>query len=197
MDFVIRLVNKFLPKYASELMRNSPRRSLAGLVLLCLILCVSARPAEVAAQGIKTPDAPAATMALDEIRIGMKGYGMTVFHGTKIEPFNVEVVSIIPNSVPKQTTVWVRCKDPRMVESGPVQGMSGSPIYLWDEGEPQELGKGGRLIGAFAFGYAESQQCLVGVQPIEYMRNSASRVSYDESDGKASANRRVAPGHVA
>ncbi len=32
------------------------------------------------------------------------------------------------------------------------------------------MGIGGRLIGAFAFGYTDVNVCLVGVQPIEYMR---------------------------
>ncbi|GAB4193675.1 MAG: hypothetical protein Kow00105_07840 [Phycisphaeraceae bacterium] len=115
-------------------------------------------------------------MPLEEVRIGMKGYGLTVFHGTDIEPFNVEVVSIVPNATPTRSVIWVRCPDPRMVESGPVQGMSGSPIFLWDDDDTHTPGKGGKLIGAFAFGYTDSQQCMVGVQPVEYMREAATRV---------------------
>ena len=115
-------------------------------------------------------------MGVDEVRIGMKGYGLTVFHGTVIEPFNVEVISIVPNKRPNFSVIWIRCDDPRMAESGPVKGMSGSPIYLWEEGEPHELGKGGKLIGAFAFGFSETKQCLVGVQPIAYMREAIARV---------------------
>ena len=121
-------------------------------------------------------------MPVDEVRIGMKGYGLTVFHGTRIEAFPVEVISIVGNSTPRQRTVWIRCPDERMQESGPVQGMSGSPIFLWEEGVEGELGKGGRMIGAFAFGYAFAKDCLVGVQPIEYMREAAGRVEAEDED---------------
>ena len=110
----------------------------------------------------------------------MKGYGMTVFHGTKIEPFNVEVVTVNANETPNRSVIWVRCTDKRMINTGPVQGMSGSPIYLWEEGEKQELGKGGRLIGAFAFGFANTNECVVGVQPIEYMRAVGARATAED-----------------
>ncbi len=116
------------------------------------------------------------TMSLKDVRIGMKGYGLTVFHGTKIEPFPIEVISVAytagmdQTSSPNRGIIWIRSKEPRMVESGPVQGMSGSPIYLWPKGEEHQLGEGGKLIGAFAFGFSYPKQCIVGVQPIEYMQ---------------------------
>lgn len=159
--------------------RFSHRFTLAVLALCWLILY---SPPAATAQGVRVPDEPTPIMELADVRIGMKGYGMTVFQGTRIEPFNVEVISVVPNSSPQRSVIWIRCPDPRMVESGPVQGMSGSPIYLWDENEPHELGQGGRLIGAFAFGFTESQQCLVGVQPIGYMRESATRIKKEKVD---------------
>ena len=105
----------------------------------------------------------------------MKGYGLTVFQGTRIEPFAVEVVSVMYNFRPDRHLIWVLCPDQRMQRSGPVQGMSGSPIYLWGDDEPHELGKGGRLIGAFAWGYSASKVCYVGVEPIGQMHAMASR----------------------
>ena len=162
-----------------------PRRFHVGLALLSLIFPILGLTTEARAQGVIVPEQPTPIMPLADIRVGMKGYGRTVFQGTRIEPFNVEVISVVPNSSPKRSVIWIRCGDPRMVESGPVQGMSGSPIYLWDEDEPHELNKGGRLIGAFAFGFTESKQCLVGVQPIEYMRESATRIA--DPDGQAQA----------
>ncbi len=195
-DPQVVLVNTFLAEYASKLMSHLthrtfpatlPRAFMAVLVMCCLNLIA---PTGAQGQAILVPDVPAPSMSIEDIRIGMTGYGMTVFHGTKIEPFNVVVVSVIPNSVPGRSVIWVRCDDPRMVTSGPVQGMSGSPIYLWGEDEPKELGKGGKLIGAFAFGYSESKVCMVGVQPIEYMRESATRAHAD--DDAAGAGRRGA-----
>ena len=37
-------------------------------------------------------------MPVDDVRVGMKGYGLTVFAGTKIEPFPVEVISVMRSS---------------------------------------------------------------------------------------------------
>jgi len=121
------------------------------------------------------------TLAIDEVRIGMRGYGLSVFSGTEVEAFPVEVISIMRNSEPQHDVIWIRCPSARMQRSGPVQGMSGSPIYLWPdtadgEGETDhEVGEGGKLIGAFAFGFANQKDALVGVQPIEYMRSVGER----------------------
>ncbi|MEM1108839.1 MAG: hypothetical protein AAGH99_09140 [Planctomycetota bacterium] len=135
--------------------------------------------------------AAAPIMTVDEVRVGMKGYGKTVFQGNRVEPFGFEVVSVISDSSAKRATVWVICTDERMTRSGPVQGMSGSPMYIWDEGEEKVIGEGGRLIGAFAFGYADVNVCLVGVQPIEYMREVGERA--DAEDVEAPQARQVGP----
>lgn len=191
------LVNNLLAQYASKLMNQITHRLFPAVPLLALVWFVFLAPPSAHAQSIAVPDRLTPSLSLDEIRVGMKGYGMTVFQGTEIEPFNVEVVSVIPNSSPTRSVIWVRCPDARMVESGPVQGMSGSPIFLWSEDEPHELGKGGKLIGAFAFGYAESQQCMVGVQPIDYMRDSATRAPKEDEktsslhSGRTSTQRTV------
>ncbi len=161
-------------------MSHPTHRTRLAVLLLGLLSLICTPKA--LAQGVIVPDQLTPAMPLQDIRVGMTGYGMTVFHGTEIEPFNVVVVSVMPNSSPTRSVIWIRCDDPRMVESGPVQGMSGSPIYLWDEDEPHELGQGGKLIGAFAFGYSEAQQCLVGVQPIGYMRDSATRAAAQQDN---------------
>jgi len=105
----------------------------------------------------------------------MKGYGLTVFQGVDVESFPVEVVSVVHDSEPGRGAIWIRCTDERMATNGLVQGMSGSPIYLWAKGEPQVLGKGGKLIGAFAFGFINMKVTIVGVQPIEHMREVGER----------------------
>ncbi|MEX1017291.1 MAG: hypothetical protein WDZ31_11160 [Phycisphaeraceae bacterium] len=159
---------------------------LLALLGLALLAAVGARPA------LATPPAePTPIMGLDEVRVGMKGYGLTVFRGTAIEPFAVEVVSVVNNSGPQRSVIWITCQDERIEHSGPVQGMSGSPIFLWDEGEAQTPGQGGRLIGAFAFGFAQGKDPLVGVQPIEYMRGVGDRVN------PGAPQQRVATGEAA
>ncbi|MEM1446654.1 MAG: SpoIVB peptidase S55 domain-containing protein [Planctomycetota bacterium] len=122
-------------------------------------------------------------MAIDEVRVGMKGYGLTVYHGDTIEPFPVVVKSVVFNSDPKRSVIWVDCTDERMQRYGPVQGMSGSPIYLWEEGQEGVMGEGGRLIGAFAFGFADTNEALAGVQPIAYMRETGGRADLEQVAG--------------
>ncbi|MDH3584486.1 MAG: hypothetical protein OER86_09750, partial [Phycisphaerae bacterium] len=121
-------------------------------------------------------------MLVDEVRPGMLGYGMTVFHGTDPEPFPVEVVSVQKGFAAGKSVVWIRCPSKRMQMTGPVQGMSGSPIYLWPapaNGQApaaRQPGSGGRMIGAFAFGHRLGKDCYVGVQPIENMLQTAGRM---------------------
>jgi len=132
-------------------------------------------------------------LPLGEIRPGMRGYGLTVFRGRKVEPFPVEVISVVSDFAPKRGVIWIRCPGERMQQSGPVQGMSGSPIYLWTDDvaeEDRQLGEGGRLIGAFAYGINASKDCFAGVQPIEQMREAAARMSVletDDADAEAGA----------
>lgn len=154
-------------------MNHCLRRPLVAAMLA--LLAVLTPLASHAGPASPSPDLPDRYMSVDEVRIGMKGYGLTVFAGTKIEPFPVEVVSIVANEGPQHAAIWIRSDDPRLLKSGPVQGMSGSPIYLWDEGEAQTLGEGGRMIGAFAFGFSLVKDALAGVQPIEYMLGVGSR----------------------
>jgi hypothetical protein len=103
-------------------------------------------------------------MRVDEVRAGMKGYGLTVLSGTTITKFEVEVISILTDVYgPKQSVVMIRCNDEFMQHVGPIQGCSGSPIYLYDDS-----GKA-RLIGAYAYGYDLARDPIIGIQPIEYM----------------------------
>ena len=106
---------------------------------------------------------PARHMRVDEVREGMKGYGLTVYQGTKIERFDVEVVSILHNFNPKYDVVLIRCTGEKMKLFGPVGGMSGSPVFLKDD-QGRE-----RMIGAFAYGWPLMKEPLAGVQPIQYM----------------------------
>ena len=40
-------------------------------------------------------------MRISEVKPGMKGYGLSVFSGTKIEKFDVVVVDVVKNFNPK------------------------------------------------------------------------------------------------
>ena len=102
-------------------------------------------------------------MRIAEVRPGMTGYGVSVFSGTKLDRFNVEVVSVLKNFNPKDDVVLIRCTGQNLEHTGAIAGMSGSPIYLHDD-----AGKF-RMIGAFAYGWPLTKDPIAGVQPIEYM----------------------------
>lgn len=106
---------------------------------------------------------PAIHMRVADVRPGMKGYGLTVFQGTKIERFEVEVIDVVNNFGPGFDAVLIMAKGDYLQHTGGIAGMSGSPIYLTGED-----GKS-RLIGAFAFGWNMAKDPIAGVQPIEYM----------------------------
>lgn len=106
---------------------------------------------------------PQRHMRVSEVKDGMTGYGLSVFQGTKIERFEVTVISVLHNFNPKYDVVLVRCKGANLEHTGGIAGMSGSPIFLKDEHGRE------RMIGAFAYGWPLSKDPVGGVQPIEYM----------------------------
>ena len=79
-------------------------------------------------------------MGVDQIRPGMRGFGKTVFQGTKIDTFSVEIVDVMRNVFgPKEDLILARLSGgPLPLEkTGVIEGMSGSPVYV-----------DGKMIGA-------------------------------------------------
>jgi hypothetical protein len=107
----------------------------------------------------------------DEITPGMRGYGLTVFFGTKIERFEVEAVSIMHNFEPKRDAIIIRVLDERFRLAKMVQGVSGSPVFFKD-----------RMAGAMAFGWSFSEEPLYGVTPIRQMLQVRGGGAHIESD---------------
>ena len=104
-------------------------------------------------------DVRATTIGVSEIKEGMKGYGLTVFHGYEPERFDVEVIGVLHNFRPAQDLILVKTPHPRLNITKNVQGMSGSPIYL-----------DGRLAGAYAYSLRTFMiEPVAGVTPIEPM----------------------------
>jgi hypothetical protein len=107
---------------------------------------------------------PSAILPLADVRPGMVGQALTVFSGTKPEPFKIKVVAIMRNFLPKQDVILIRAEDPRVEFSGIVAGMSGSPVYI-----------DGKLMGAIAYAWSFAKEPLGGVTPIESMLAERSR----------------------
>ncbi len=104
-------------------------------------------------------DAKPATILPSEIKEGMKGYGLTVFHGTEPERFDVEVIGVLQSFRPGQSLIVIKTPNPRLDVVKTVRGMSGSPIYL-----------DGRLAGAYAYSLAQFEvEPVAGVTPINLM----------------------------
>lgn len=111
-------------------------------------------------------DAKPRTIGVDEIKDGMKGYGLSVFKGTEPERFEVEVVGVLHNFRPGQELILVNTKHPRLAITKNVRGMSGSPIYL----------DNGRLAGAYAYSWSSFQvEPIAGVTPIAPMLTEMNR----------------------
>ncbi|HVX66264.1 MAG TPA: SpoIVB peptidase S55 domain-containing protein [Bryobacteraceae bacterium] len=110
----------------------------------------------------------------------MKGTGRTVFSGSRVEDFQVEVLGVLDNVGPKQSLILARLSGGPLASTGVMQGMSGSPVYF-----------DGRLAGAVAMGFAFSKEPIAGIRPIEDMlrvengpaavRETARRAPWDGS----------------
>jgi len=99
-----------------------------------------------------------ATMAVQEIRPGMKGQGRTVFLGGRIERFDFEVLGVQRNMAPGRDLIMVRASGGPLAETGILQGMSGSPCYI-----------DGKLIGALSIAFPFEKEPIGGVTPIAEM----------------------------
>jgi len=97
-------------------------------------------------------------MFIDEVRPGMKGYGLTVFSGTTIERFDVEIISVVYSYAPQSDLILARVTGGPLEKTGVIAGMSGSPIYIDD-----------RIIGALAYSWPFPKDTLAGITPIGEM----------------------------
>src|SRR5687767_7487527 len=91
-------------------------------ILLCLLVLAGRGWGAETQPTEPTPTSPSATtapvrtlfdpekhMRVSEVKVGMKGYGLSVFKGTKIEPFQVEILSILKNFNPKYDVLLISC----------------------------------------------------------------------------------------
>jgi hypothetical protein len=97
-------------------------------------------------------------MKVEDVKPGMKGYGLTVFAGSTPERFDVEILSTLTNFRPRQDLILIKTTHPRLEVARTVAGMSGSPIFV-----------GGKMIGAYAYGWFFNVEPIAGVTPIHNM----------------------------
>src|ERR1039457_4960716 len=108
-----------------------------------------------------------ALFPLKDVRAGMHGTGRTVFSGGRIDEFQVEILGVLENMGPKESIILARLSGGPLEQTGVMQGMSGSPVYI-----------DGKLVGAVALGFAYSKEPIAGIRPIEDMiRPAATRAA--------------------
>ncbi len=112
-----------------------------------------------------------------QVRRGMRGYGLSVFQGTKPQRFEVEIIGVLRNAFPKQDIILARMRGPVVEKTGIIAGMSGSPIYL-------KVGDDFKLAGAVAYGWSFPKEPLCGITPAE---NMFGVVEAARSEAKAAA----------
>ena len=104
-------------------------------------------------------------MPLAEIHSGMEGTGVTVFTGANREEFKVHILGVLENVVgPRRSLILARLEGGPLAQTGVMQGMSGSPVYI-----------DGRLIGAVSYSLGSfSKEPIAGITPIADMIDATS-----------------------
>ncbi len=98
-------------------------------------------------------------MLISEIKPGMKGIGKTVFHGTQIETFQVDIIDIVKGEGGISHFILANLSGDKIKDGGGIsEGMSGSPVYIDN-----------RLIGAVSYAWEMSEHNLCLVTPIQEM----------------------------
>lgn len=96
---------------------------------------------------------------LSEVREGLRGTAHTVFRGSDPEPFNVEILGVVPGAIgPQQDMIIGRLSGGGADRTAVFAGMSGSPVYI-----------DGKLLGAISYSFPFSKEAICGITPIDQM----------------------------
>ena len=99
-------------------------------------------------------------MPVEKVEPGMQGTGVTVFAGNERTEFSAEILGVLQNSMgPLRHLILARLEGGPLEDSGVIQGMSGSPVYIDDQ-----------LIGAVSYSLGSfSKDTIAGITPIGEM----------------------------
>jgi len=106
-----------------------------------------------------------AQMGVEDIRPGMIGISRTVFDGTRVEEFKVNIIGVLENIIgPHRNLILAKLEGGPLAHTGVIAGMSGSPVYI-----------DGKLIGAVSYALgAFSKEPIAGITPIAEMTDAVS-----------------------
>lgn len=101
---------------------------------------------------------------------------LTVIDGEKVEEFDIEIVSSVPQKTPSTKGMIIEITDKELLKKtgGIVQGMSGSPII-----------QNGKIVGAVTHVFVNDPTSGYGVH-IEWMLQEAGLINVNEKKDKAS-----------
>src|SRR5882672_2165488 len=133
---------------------------------LGLLIFGAGVPVFAAAAAPETPASPVVLMPLDQIRPGMQGIARTVFEGSNLEEFKVEILGVLQGAIgPQQDLIVARLRGDKVEYTGVVSGMSGSPVYI-----------DGKLIGAVSYRLGNfAKEPIAGITPIAGAAGGAPR----------------------
>lgn len=129
-------------------------------IAACLTAPLIAAPG---AHAAAAPDQCPAAFPVDQVKPGLKGYGLTVSKGTKPERFTYEVEDVLKDGIaPGVDLIIVKADSPAISKvKGVWAGMSGSPLYTPD----------GRILGALSYGFSAGPSKLAGITPAADMKD--------------------------
>lgn len=116
--------------------------------------------------------APPDILPFAEVRPGMRGTGLTVFSGTEVTSFDVEIVGTLPGIGPDQNLILGRCTGGPLEDTRILSGMSGSPVFV-----------DGKLVGAVAYSWGFSKAPIAGITPAEEMMRIGAGAGTRASNG--------------
>jgi hypothetical protein len=148
------------------------------LAISCLGAAALCPPGEGAVTGT------VAVWRVEDIRPGMKGHGLSVFKGTTIERFEVEIIGVLKNTSPGRDMVLARLSGCDLERTGVIAGMSGSPVYVQ-----------GKLVGAVAYAWAYGKDPIAGITPFSQMAEYAVQQINQPASPKFT-QRQVLPGPI-
>jgi hypothetical protein len=123
----------------------------SAAVLACPLLFLLLTP-------IQASPKPDTYWQVDDVRPGMKGKGVTVMKGTKLETFDAVVLGVLKNTSPGRDLVLCRLSGLGLEKTGIIAGMSGSPVTI-----------DGKLLGAVAYAWAYGTEPIAGITPFSQM----------------------------
>ncbi len=135
------------------------KKTLTAALSLFFLLGVVASGQQLPAASNANAAPPTAFFPLEDVRVGQKGVGRTVFVGSETQEFGVEVMGVLPGyPQPRKSVIIARLSGTNVDRTSVFAGMSGSPVFI-----------DGKLVGAIAYAFPFAKEPIAGITPISQM----------------------------